>query len=342
MEKPKDKDYLENPDKLIFCVVGYLHPPDRYTAYLKYLPDPHGRWRRGVQRFGRALKYYHVTQVEATYKLLRERYPQYLYHCPVRGIRVSAVPRSHVRRYHRPGERLRALIDEGASDPLEEKLLSLVELLFEGSGLKPTDLGVTGSLLLEIHSPEFSDIDLTVYGLEASRRVREALKGGIEGVEAPSKGWLWDWCHRRVGKLSIGFEELMRIAERRWNQGFYEGTYFSLHPVRRDEEIREEYGERFYRRIGVVEGEAVIKDASEGLYTPAIYRVEDITLREEIRGVSEVEEVASFEGIFAGVFDEGERIGFRGILERVQEKGRAYHRVVIGAAASDGGYIRTL
>jgi len=340
--KPKDKDYIETLEGLIFCVVGYLHPPDMYTAYLKYLPDPSGRWGRGREHYGRALRYYHVTQVEATYRLLEESYPQYLYHCPVRGIRVSAVPRDLVRRYHRPRERLRALVEEGASDPLEESLLGLVELLRSASGLRSTDFGVTGSILLGIHNPEFSDIDLTIYGLEASWRMRDALKAGVEGVEPPSRGWLKDWCLRRVGRFPLGLRELLEIAERRWSQGFYGGRYFSLHPVRGDGEIGEEYGRRLYRRVGVVEGEALIQDASEGLYTPAIYRVEETTLRGEVEGVSEVEEVVSYEGLFSGIFEEGDPIGFRGILERVEEGDEAYYRVVIGAASSDGGYIKPL
>lgn len=341
MERPKDKDYIETVEGLIFCIVGYLHPPDRYTAYLKYIPEASGRWGRGRRRYGRALAYYHVTQVEATYKLLEEHHPQYLYSCPVRGIRVSAVPRSRVKRYYRPRERLRTLLRRGPIDQLEGKLLSLIELLSSASGLRPTDFGVTGSILLGIHNPEFSDMDLTIHGYRASRSLMETLKTGVEEVETPSDTWIRDWRHRHLDRLPLNEMELQEIAERRWNQGFYMGTYFSIHPVRNEEEITEQYGSRIYRRLGPVEGEATIIDASQGIYTPAIYKVEDTSIRGRNR-VDEIEEVVSYEGIFSGIFQEDERIGFRGILERVEEKNKAYYRVVIGAASSDGGYIKIL
>ena len=38
MRKFKDRDFLRTTDGLLFCVVGYLHPPDRVTGYVKYVP----------------------------------------------------------------------------------------------------------------------------------------------------------------------------------------------------------------------------------------------------------------------------------------------------------------
>ena len=40
---PKDRDFVETAEGFFFCLVGYLHPPDRYTAYLKYTPAESGR-----------------------------------------------------------------------------------------------------------------------------------------------------------------------------------------------------------------------------------------------------------------------------------------------------------
>ena len=45
MRPPKDRDFVETADGLIWCSVGYLHPHDRYTAYLKYTPAETRRWR---------------------------------------------------------------------------------------------------------------------------------------------------------------------------------------------------------------------------------------------------------------------------------------------------------
>src|SRR4030043_1601441 len=141
-EKPKDRDLIETNEGLFFCVVGYLHPPDRYTAYLKYVPALEGKWTRGTSAYSRVVPYYHVTQVENTYSFLKDKYPKYLYNCPVRNIEVSSVPREDVLRYYYPKERLDSILREGASNTLEEKLVSLVEFLKDETAVSTSNLGV--------------------------------------------------------------------------------------------------------------------------------------------------------------------------------------------------------
>ncbi len=339
MERPKDRDFVETAEGLLFCVVGYLHPPDRYTAYLKYAPSGDGEWSRGETSYRRVIPYYHVSQVENTYDLLRERYPQYLHSCPVRNITVSSVPRASVREYFRPRERLQALL-ENPRDELERKLNDLSTILCGLSGLDSKDLGVTGSLLTRSHNPEFSDIDITVYGLEASRRLKETImemrreESAIQPFNAAKKE---AWSDSRAGRFPLSAGELTEFAERRWNYGVFSDTYFSIHPVRTDEEITEEYGDNTYEQRGEVEGVGIVSDASESIYLPAIYGLEDVEL--EASGPSDIERIVSFEGLFCDMFRSEERVEFRGILERTSGK-ENHHRVVIGGAGSRPSFIK--
>jgi predicted nucleotidyltransferase len=337
MEKPKDRDFVETVEGFLFCVVGYLHPPDQVTAYLKYVPDAEGKWRRGEIGYSRVIPYYHVSQVENTYVFLGESHPEYLYSCPVRNITVSSVPRDRIKTYYRPRERLAAIMED-PRDELEFKLRDLVTMLMGLAGLDTRDLGVTGSLLTGSHNPEFSDIDLTVYGQKASTALREALRetrrndGVIQSFNVSKRE---AWSHNRQGRFPLGFGELMEFAERRWNYGEYMGTYFSVHPVRTDSEIAEEYGESTYSSIGSVKGSATVADASEAIYLPAIYRLEDV----ETDSGHMVTEVASFEGLYADMFYAGERIEFNGVLEWIKGT-RNFHHVVVGGAGSKPSYIK--
>jgi predicted nucleotidyltransferase len=337
MEKPKDRDFVETHEGLIFCVVGYLHPSDRYTAYLKYLPDPEGRWSRGGTRYARTLPYYHVSQVENTYNILKERYPRYLHSCPVRNITVSSVPCDSVRTYHRPRERLRSILTGGPRDDLEQRLADLVARLTEPSGIEAGDIGVTGSILTRSHNPEFSDIDLTVYGQTASRRLKQTLTLGrgedLKPYDAEKKE---EWSRSRSRRLPLTYKDLMGFAERRWNYGVFEGTYFSIHPTRTDDEITESYGDNTYRRLGEVEGEARIEDSPESIYLPARYALGDV----ETDADAEITEVVSYEGLYCDMFEPGERIRFRGALELVQGV-TDHHRVVVGGAGSRRDFIKT-
>jgi predicted nucleotidyltransferase len=335
--KPKDRDMVETRDGLMFVVVGYLHPPGRVTAYLKYVPTAEGKWSRGDTRYTRALRYYHVTQVENTYGYLKENYPDYLYDCPVRNITVTCVPLSDVKLYYDPVERINSLIREGPSDPLEEKLLGLVEYLQEHADVEGK-IGVTGSILTHSHNPEFSDIDITVYGREESRRVREAVFGAREEgvIRGRSEEEVERWVAQRTEKFPLNREELGRIASRRWNYGFYKDTYVSVHPTRMDDEIIESYGDYVYHQLGNVKGTAVVVDATESIYLPAIYRVTAPKLE---KSGTRVSEIVSYEGIYGGLFEEGEKVEFKGILERYMGKEEG-HRVVLGGAGSTGGYVK--
>jgi len=335
--KPKDRDMVETRDGLLFVVVGYLHPPKRVTAYLKYVPTVEGKWRRGGTRYTRALEYYHVTQVEDTYRYLRGSHPDYLYDCPVRNITVSCVPLSGVKHYYHPVERVESLIREGPSDPLEEKLLGLVEHLGERADVKGR-IGVTGSILTRSHNPAFSDMDLTVYGRGESLRVKEAIlearKTGV--VRTHDRGEMEEWVGQRSKKLPLSEKELRRVASTRWNYGFYRGTYFSIHPTRTDDEITEGYGDQVYHQLGEAKGTAEVEDASESIYLPAVYRVTDSKLVNRDENISMI---VSYEGVYGGLFTEGEKVEFRGILEKYEGKEEGY-RVVLGGAGSAGGYVK--
>ena len=328
---------VETHDGLMFVVVGYLHPPGWVTAYLKYVPTAEGKWGKGDTRYTRTLRYYHVTQVENTYGYLRENHPDYLYDCPVRNITVSCVPLSDVKRYYDPVERVSSLFREGPSDPLEEKLLGLVEYLQEHANVEGK-IGVTGSILTSLHNPEFSDIDITVYGREESRRVREAVLGAREEgvIRGHSAEEVERWVAQRAEKFPLSREELRRIASKRWNYGFYKDTYVSIHPIRTDDEITESYGDFTYSQLGEVKGTAIVVDAAESIYLPAIYRVTDPKLE---KSGTRVSEIVSYEGIYGGLFEEGEKVEFRGILERYMGKEEG-HRVVLGGAGSTGGYVK--
>jgi len=338
--KPKDREFVETVEGLLFCVIGYLHPADRYTAYLKYVPASDGKWSRGGTRYSRVVPFYHVSQVENTYDFLRKSYPQYLFRCPVMNITVSSIPHNNVRRYYHPKERLLKLFNEGASDPLEEKLLDLVDLFKTQTGLDRSDFGVTGSILTRHHNPSFSDIDLTIYGSRASNVVKSFVnmtrtRGGQ--IEPYQEDEMKKWCLARSSRFQLSVEEMSKIAERRWDYCFYNGTYVSLHPIRKDDEITENYGEHIYHQLGIVEGTAEVSNSSESIFLPATYKLENVKLSTFQK--IEVAQLISYEGIFCDVFREGESVEFAGTLEEVLGA-EPFYRVVVGGSGFSGAYIK--
>ena len=138
------------------------------------------------------------------------------------------------------------------------------------------------------------------------------------------------WVKNRGERFPLSVDDLRNIAEKRWNYGYFEGTYFSVHPTRTDEEITEDYGDNTYHRKKVVEGTATVSDNRDSIYLPAVYGVEDS---------GEVSEVVSFEGLYGSLFEVGDRIRFKGVLEEIRVKDLRY-RVLVGGASSPDGYIK--
>ena len=113
ISKPKDRDFIETIDGFLFCVLGYLHPPDGYIAYLKYIPSENGKWERYGIKYSRSIPYYHVSQVEKTYGYLKQKHPEYIFQCHVRNIELSWVPKKNVKKYYDPIKRLKDIIKKG-------------------------------------------------------------------------------------------------------------------------------------------------------------------------------------------------------------------------------------
>ncbi len=336
--KPKDRDFIETKEGMLFCVAGYLHPPDKYTAYLKYSPAPVGKWRGREVHYQRELEYYHVSQVADTIAYLERNYPHYVHYCPVRNIKFSMIPREYVKNYYLPELRLQEIL-ETPRDPFDEEICAFVSEIMACTGITEKDFGITGSILLGIHNPEFSDIDLLVYGPENALKVRAALKKRKSAKISPVTGkTLEEWCNSVAGRFPLSHEEARYLASRRWNYGFFGNRYFSIHPTRKDDEIRENYGDRVYREKGWARIRAIASDASEALFMPALYRVEKVEVIEGEVDALSLREVVSFEGLYRDVVDSGEEIEARGKLESVNEQ---YYRLVIGTTALKGeGYIK--
>jgi predicted nucleotidyltransferase len=332
VRRPKDRDFVETSDGLIFCVVGYAHPPDRYAAYLKYAPAPTGKWARGEVSYRRQLPYYHVRHVAETIELLRRDHPRYVWTDPTSDLTFSFVPRDAVARYYRPEARLAEIL-AGPRDALEGEVADLVQRLARASGLPADAFGITGSVLLGLHNPAFSDIDLIVYGAANGARVKAAVAALTgDAIDALPEERRERWRVETAERFGLPAGAVAAIEARRWNYFLAAGRYVSIHPTRSDAEITEAYGEARYRAVGPATVEASVTDATESVFLPAVYRVADVQV---VAGATRaVSEIRSFEGLFCGLADAGDRIRATGRLE-AREDGAA--RLVVGTAAVPGG-----
>jgi predicted nucleotidyltransferase len=338
MRPPKDRDFVETTEGLLFCLVGYLHPPGRYAAYLKYTPAGDGKWARGGIAYRRALPYYHVRHVHRTLEWLEDAHPRYVWTDPATALRFSHVPADAVARYYVPERRLAEIVAD-PSDPLERETRDLAALLADASSVPLDAFGVSGSILLGLHNPTFSDIDLLVYGADSARRLR-AVIDDLEGAgltPLPEARRL-QWRAETAARFGLDAGAVADLESRRWHYRLFRGRYVSLHPTRADHEIGEVYGERRYMPLGRATVEARVTDASEAAFLPAVYRIADVHWREG--GPGRLDEVVAFEGLYCNAAEAGERVLATGHVEAEQAGGR---RLVVGSGfLPDGGALRVL
>src|SRR3989337_617980 len=198
----RDRDFLRTKEGFFFCVVGPYHPPNRVISYLKYVPAKLGNWGKGIWRFKRVLKNYTIPSLLETFNLLEKEYPHYLFYSPFYNILMTAVPSEYVAKHYKPEEKLAQLMNAKRLDALQKKVVRFVSFLSEKSNVPTEFFGVTGSILLNIHRMDVSDIDLTVYGLKTSLAVKQVLQPTFSQKASKIKrlegSALNAWCRKKA------------------------------------------------------------------------------------------------------------------------------------------------
>jgi len=336
----RDRDFLATPEGLLFCVVGNVHPEDRVISYLKYVPSRDGRWGR-EERYDRSMPTYTMPMLLRNIDNLEKEHPAYVFYSDVFGIKMSTVPKTSVAIHFRPEEKLQELLRAEHPDFLQSSAVELALLLSELSDVPPDFFGVTGSILLGIHREEFSDVDLTVYGYSQSLKVKESLVStfsadGASIARLPAEK-LEEWARGKSRDYPISLEAARSLYGRKWNYGVFRDRVFSVHPVKLESEVGEEYGERRFLPEGMITVEATAVETPDSVFLPCTYQLENIRVIEG-KAVADLREVTSYEGFYGGFLSTGEVIRASGKLERVVDRrsGGEYHRILVGSPEAGG------
>ena len=323
---------LETQEGLIFTVKGLVHPPDAVIAYLRYVPDPQAdREREGV-------RYRRVYHFDEQVRILEARFPAYLFFDPVLGTQLQGVPRARIRRIYDPRCKLAELRRRGPGDEAEEATLRFAELLHRTAGVPAACLGISGSILLGLHTPT-SDLDLVVYGTEAGRKVYRALGHLLDDpsseVTRLDEQGLRALHAVHAADTGVPLADFIRLQARKVNEGRYRGREYFMRFVKDVAEIGEKYGERRYTPLRPARIRARVTDDSEAIFTPCRYGIEEVRFLVGEQ-VPDLREIVSYRGRFCEQARAGEKIIAQGELEKVTlQNGATYHRLIVGGRRDD-------
>jgi len=331
---PTDGDTFATREGFVFNVLGYEHPTDRVFAFLKYIPAGlksqfhidylENTWDYGQQKLFRAEKLYTAQNYQDFLKTFGKSYPAYAYFCPFREKEVISAPLSLIKQVFVPRECLNRLTRLDSRDSLQETALRLVTRLSTESNINIEDFGIHGSIALNMHTPK-SDIDLVVYGAQNFRKLETTINMLVE-----------------ADVLSFKFNNRLDAARR--HKGKYKNTVYMYNAVRKLEEINSRYGELKYAPIIPVKFDCKIKDDSEAMFRPAIYKIEDYKPADVSSSLADdkiPELVTSMIGCYRNIARKGGTVRVSGVLERVEnlETGHVFYQVVVGTGTSEEEHI---
>jgi hypothetical protein len=331
--KAREGDIIETFDGNIFDVKGLIHPLRKVIAFIRFTPDPKGDRKR------EGLTYRKVYPLHERYELLQKRFPQYLVYDQVFGEQLCEVPIKTIRRYHAPVDHLRKLRQRKQLTQLEIAALHFADLLKETANVSWNTLGISGSLLVGLYTPK-SDIDLIVYGSQNCYKVYDSLRTLMNDKSSPVKSYsieelkrLFDFRSKDTVAL---FEDFVRTESRKVMQGKFMGSDYFIRFVKDWSELTEKYGMVRYSNEGYAKIKAKIKDDSEAIFTPCIYKIENAKILEGTFTNRPIEEIVSFRGRFCEQARRDETVVAQGKVERMQsEEGHMHFRLLLGNKTSD-------
>jgi predicted nucleotidyltransferase len=335
--KLRDRDGIVTKEGLVFRVFGYSHPRGAYICDAEYASanifqskDP-----RALRNGAGSGKVFYKFYDDEGWKFIFKNYPQYAILHKMLGVKVVGSKIGDIAETCHPQKRLKALASAEPTDPLISATLDVLNTAKKHSGLETTNFGVFGSMLHGFHHPDYSDIDLLVYGEKPISKMREVLgelySDGLSGfrnefaTSSVMSGKKWRFKNFTV-------KEFVWHQKRKLIYGLYDDRESGrtikaeFEPVKDWCEISSEYdSETKIVRKGWVRLKARVLADADSSFIPSTYGIEPLEVLIGLKIGLEAVRVVSFMEEFRLQAKKDEVVLVEGSLEEVvSPKGKFY------------------
>ncbi len=253
--------------------------------------------------------------------------------------KVLGSKRSDIIEIRQPQKRLQALAATNPTDSLAAATQDVLKIAKKHAELQTEDFGVFGSMLHGFHHPEYSDIDLVVYGRQPNAKMREILcelySDGLSGFrnefENPSAMTGKKW---RFKNFSV--KEFMWHQKRKYIYGLYDDRKTGrtikaeFEPVKDWDEIQSEYNpETKIVRKGWARIKARVTADEDAPFIPSVYGIKTVEILSGSKDAAEAIRVISYMEEFRQQVQKDETIIVEGNLEEVKSPEGAYHQMAL-------------
>ena len=335
----RDRDAIVTDEGLVFRVFGYSHPSDAYFCDAEYAPatifksdNPKAFRNQGQNVF---YKFYE----DEGWKFLERSFQQYMILHEMLQKKVVGISRRAISEVRKPENGLQKLIQTEPNDSLLAAMRNVLDVIVYQCGLPIERFGVFGSLLHGFYHPEFSDIDLIIYGKKNVAKLRKTLQELYEAkssilrnefeTEESIRGKVWRfrnftpqeflWHQRRKLIYSLfDSKESGRTMK----------TEFE--PVKDWKQINNEYNpaKRILQR-GWVRMLARITGDSEAPFIPSVYHIEPLKILEGGKQAQRVKRIISYMEEFRMQAFRDEAIYVEGNLEEVTDDEDEFFQIAL-------------
>lgn len=211
----EDHDIIFGREMEISQVIGYSHPPGACYAFEKYRSSRiRSLWGKKEIYYKRIFRAYTTNILKKTRTLVYD---------PLLKSFYPTVRESDIKNHLKPEEGMQRLFKK-SQDELELIALEIYDTLRE-IGISSHSIGITGSILANIHNQKISDIDITVRGCKEIM----ALEG--QNPLQPLKGKEMElWVRSNSERLSLP-PDLVKQMYSPSRRGNFKGRHVSIIPI---------------------------------------------------------------------------------------------------------------
>jgi len=333
----RDRDAIVTSEGLIFRVYGYSHPPKAFICDPEYAPAKLYKSEDPKAYRARGRRVYYKFYGDKGLHFVKRNLPKYMVWHKSLGRKLVGVHQKHINEARRPSNALHSLLQGKNGDLLLQALRSLLDMVLQRTSLSQRDFGVFGSLLNNFYHPNFSDLDLIVYGSRSLRRLTETLNTFHSEADSPLQNEFEDpnsVKDKRWKFVNLSLKEYVWHQRRKRIYSLFHDSKSDrtikaeFEPVKSWDEIHNEYKAKTgIRRLGWVKMTARVTDDREGGFMPSIYCIEPVELLEGTK-VEGIERVVSFVEEFRMQAKKDELVYIEGNLETV-EAAKPHHQIVL-------------